>query len=501
MPGSPLDFFGALADYLGPSDETTQQLWRDFQGIQAPQQAIDRGPQQFSDTELAALADVQKQFAPQQFDTEAAALADMQGFHENPLFGPPAMYSTDELLPYSNSQSQSDVLRLPSTGQASSQQSPGILGGLSSFWNQLNQPGGTQYNPKPSDLEQLLGAGAALLGGGSPMEMLGTAGGINAYQQLATTRDHNIELQNRRNEQILQDASPQGQMQKTQRAIFQSRLNGDVNQFVKAKASDVNNAIPQQEWENAWQQIRTQYAPLGLDPGPSPFEMQWESAKNASPEFRNATVVQQTKDTYGDSEGEMMGVLLQGDPTGRQAAQYKLQLEKERTQRAKIISNHKNEQMKLDAALVEDYRKRDLEAGKGLGEAAGQFSGAKGNIPSMDHLAVQSAINAHYDSQLEGLRSGTLQSPRQFFSGGLPANLDKKTYPTFAKSLAGQAKAHGDILQVPVNAKPPLTIDMKARAIAVPDNATAESMNVPPGQSVLVQVNGRYFWVDAKPAI
>jgi hypothetical protein len=328
-------------------------------------------------------------------------------------------------------------------------QHPAMAGGFNGYGG---MQGGMQYGgvPRPSSTDQLLAIGASLLGGGNFNDFAYRAADVLGKQQQGA-------IQNAQIAQALHRASPAGEMQKQQQEIYQSRMNGDVNRFIKAKAADVNGAIPQEEWEGAWQQIRSQYSPMGLDPGPSPFEIQWNAAKEASPEFRNAQIVQRAKSQYGDGEGEIIGAILSGDEKAVRAATVMNQFAREKALQQRENAKAMKEEINAAQKQVEANRKRDLELYQQTGVVGEQLrkSQSSGMVtPTNDYVQGEAAINAYHDAQAEAATRG-IRPQGRLFTNGLPQNVTAKNFSQVIKQIQKMSPAdHGDMATFPATISP-----------------------------------------------
>lgn len=355
-----------------------------------------------------------------------------------------------------------------------------------------------------SDGEILMGLAASLLGGGGFQGYAGRASAVLGAQQASV--EHNAQLA-----QAMHRASPAGGMQKQQRDIYESRMNGDVNRFIKAKSQDVNGSIPQEEWEQGWQQLRSQYSPLGLDPGPSPFEIQWEASRESSPEFRNASIAKQFKEEYGDTEANIVTGMLADGAKSKDVANYRLQLERQKIEAAKVLSKSAADESAAAKKQIEIYRKRDLEQYKNAGIGAGELSKNSALMvqASPSYSEGESAIHRYHDLQQQSISNGTLAHPSPFFGAPFSNTVTKKDFPALVSSMqvrlghvGNTAETNGtpkgDALLFPATANPSglsnLSPEQRARAINADDPTMAASALKTAndnGQAVLIRYKGQ----------
>lgn len=425
----------------------------------------------------------------------------------NDLFGPPPMDdpSASATLPDQS---------IGAIGQPQSQaaQSPVFLsqvgGGLSSALQSLMQPGNVNGVPTPSAFNTLAGLGIGLATGGG----IQGASGINTLQQIQAIGNAGTAPQLQMNQYQLDNASPAGQLRKTQQQFYTSRMASDVNRYIKMIGDDQNGNIPDGERDRIWSQIQQKYAPLGLDPGPSPSQIQQWNSQAASPEFRNAALAQTFNMSYGPEAGQMVNSILQSGGTPKDVAQYQLQLEKLKTENKKIEYQAKEKDFLETQKRIEEFRKRDLEMYKEAGVTGGQLTSAMGSklvTSTPSYLGGQAKINAFYDAQHQALREGrTVNASQMGFN--IPSDLSKKTFDKFSSGLGGNGPmspaVHGDSLAFPATTTPAqlsnLPPEQKARALTFGSEAEARStLKIPAGQSVLVRIRGQLGLLKAPAAL
>lgn len=265
--------------------------------------------------------------------------------------------------------------------------------------------------PHPSTMDTAIGLLASLAGGGGSIQGTLAAGGeVGGFQQQEATNNALIQQQLTMN-------GPAAEMRHNQQNVYQARMQGDINRFMQAKAQDVNGAISDGEWERGWQQIRAQYAPLGLDPGPSPYEVSWEASKQASPEFRNASILKGVREDYDDSTADLAGTLLSADPSGKALADYMLKLKSIDAMQGKT---NQKQQLKQEDML----RKRNIERLRAIGANAQQIKydpNVGGKV--FDPVLMQglTAVDSYYDRRAAQIQAG--QAP----SG--PSDIVEDAYP------------------------------------------------------------------------
>lgn len=411
----------------------------------------------------------------------------------NDIFGPPPMDDTSAaaLLP------DQSIGAIGQPQQAT--QSPGFSsrtgGGLSSALQGLMTPGNANGVPTPSLFNTLAGLGIGLATGGG----IQGASGINTLQQIQAIGNAGTAQQLQMNQYQLDAASPAGQLRKTQQQFYTSRMASDVNRYIKMIGDDQNGNIPDGERDRIWSQIQQKYAPLGLDPGPSPSQIQQWNSQAASPEFRNAALAQTFSTSYGPEAGQMVNSILQSGGTPKDVAAYQLNLEKLKTENKKIEYQAKEKDFLETQKRIEEFRKRDLEMYKEAGVTGGQLSlppGSKLVTSTPAYLGGQSKINAYYDAQHQALREGkTVNASQMGFN--VPADLNSKTFEKFAGGLGSNVSVVDPVLLPPTTTATDvlaLPANVKSRAIdldAHPERASEVLQLAKDGQSVLIMRHGR----------
>lgn len=361
--------------------------------------------------------------------------------------------------------------------------------------------GGFANVPQGSDLDILMALAASAVGGGGWEGFTYRAPYVLGAQRAAA-------IENANTARSLYRSSPRAESQKEQRSVYQQRMNGDINRFIQAKSQDVNGAIPQEEWEGAWNQIRSKYSPLGLDPGPSPFEVSWEAAQDQSPEFRNAKLIGTMKEKYGEDAADVMGSMIQAGAKPADIARYHLELEKTRAEERNAMLMIQAKRAETAKQQIETFRQRDLDLYKQTGITSQQLKKNAGMVQSTpDYLQGESAIHAYYDAQLEALNSGGVSAGR-LFANGPPKDITAKSFPEFVRKMqqgqSGMSPAeHGDIITFPatVSENDPAVVAAKRSGQAVDVNDPRVMQAVQRGESVLVKQGGKQFLVRLKPQI
>lgn len=420
------------------------------------------------------------------------------------------------LPPVDSGQSQPQRLPPVDSGQAPPQQQ-GILGklqqlftgsgsgSLSGVLDQLSAPRSYNGVPQPSYIDTALAAAIGLGTGGG----LSSVGGLTGLQQIQSINDVSSNQIQQRNQQILDANSPAGQMRKTQQQFYASRMANDTNRYIDMISKDVNHTIPDQERDRMWGQITAKYAPLGLDPGPSPSQVQQWSSESASPDFRNAKMADGIRGEFGGVAGDIASNMLQSGATPKEMMDYHLKLQQNHTAQNKLLIEAMKADHEMSAKQVEQYRQRDLEAFKETGVIGGGLSEQRGSKmlkASPSYLEGQAAINSFHDQQLAALRGGTLASPTQFFGGSYPKDLSPKNFDAFVNQMKqgshspNSTAVHGDVLLMPLAQTPAITPEMSARAVEIQD-PQKPPVPVPAGQKLLVRYNGKLSWLKSPAAL
>lgn len=322
----------------------------------------------------------------------------------------------------------------------------GMSGGMSGGGGRSGGGGGYGGVPRPSDLDVLMGIGASLLAGGNLDDFIGTAGYVNSYQHELAQKQALLSQRLDRG----RSGGAADTAKKNQQAIYTARMSGDIDKFIKARGQDVNGSIPPEEWENAWQQLRSKYVPLGLDPGPSPYELQWQEERNASPEFRRAEMVKKTREEHGDLTGIMLEDHL---ANGGDVVSFRRMLTEE--QRYKRATEEARDDAREDRAKeirksledqVEEQRKRDLHEYENSGiigdqRVQGYSSGDSHFKP--DYMRGVDAINTYHDSLRDQVRRGATSLPGRLLGGGAMPVEDETQFKALTNQLLNRVYPQG----------------------------------------------------------
>lgn len=436
-------------------------------------------------------------------DTEIAALLDMQGWQQPGSIFPAPANDTAALLP---DQAISLPVQYPQQAAqptAAAQHGNGIL----ALIRGLAQPNNVNGVPHPSDLDTLLGLGVGLATGGG----LQGAAGLNTLQQIHAISDVGVAQSLQHNQLVNDQLSPAGQMRKTQQQFYASRMANDVNRYIKLISDDVNHTIPDDERDRLWGQISGKYAPLGLDPGPSPSQVQQWNAESNTPEFRNAKLVETFRADYGDTSADVVKAMLQSGSSPEKVAEFQFKLEQIKSKNMGVAAQLHKHEMDATEKQIETYRKRDLEhyynAGLSGGALKSHFAGKP--TPTPEYQQGINAVNMFYDRQIQEARSGNLSQPETFFNNvslpenakGFPAFLNAMQLKAFGGGTAkGNSPASGsDVLMYPINTNPSelsgLSTAEKARALDLDAHPELGGMAIKTAngerKSILIKYKGK----------
>ncbi len=406
-------------------------------------------------------------FAPNTADTIAALLGEDENFAPNTgaMTLPPnaAAMTQDPITPVSDAAplfGPPPYLQTEQPQAAAAQQGQGIQAKLAAILQGLSQPNGTQYGngvPRPSDLDQLLGLGAALIGGGDVGDYLGRAADISSFQQVRSMRESQIGQQFQYNQARLDDISPAGQLRKQQQQFYASRMANDVNRYIEMIGNDVNGVIPDEERDRIWNQIAEKYGPLGLNPGPAPSQIQQWNAEQGSPEFRNAKMVENFRGEFGESAANVVAAMLQSGSSPEKVADFQIKMETIKAANQQAMMKTRDDRIKEIKGQIENERKRDLEMHRNAGIQGMQLTKDfdRGLVSQTGRFAtMEAAINNYHDSRLVKISQGENPGP-SLFANGIANVEDEKQYEQLSTTIGNIIKgSFQSSTSVPGQARP-----------------------------------------------
>lgn len=254
--------------------------------------------------------------------------------------------------------------------------------------------------PRPSDLEVLMGLGAALLGGGGTEGFLYRASDISRYQQLEAERQAVLR-------HTLAKDSPRAQQQ---RGLYQNQMNLEYSRFMDAFHKSGASATDP-EWVQALTQLDAKYTALGLEPPPTPFEFaNPELNRDLAPDTKLA--IDSIRRKHGDEAATDAALLASPSvsDTTKGIIAYGQKLDA-----INAATSSKNYKKRFDE--IKALEKQDLEYYKQIGAASKQFKmsyDTRQVSPSASYAKGERAIREYYSNWRADLDEDGLSKSGRF---------------------------------------------------------------------------------------